>query len=611
MIQLESPTSSRLVLFAVAGILTLTTLTAAATQSDARAASRELAPALGPEGAAVAFTAEDSRGRPRVHVATPVSAAAIAVGPRLSGLDGAPKLTRTPDGQLLVMASRRSRRGSSLWSRRHDGHRWQPARVLPTEARESHHPALASGGGETWAVWVSGHGDRSRETLRAARWLGDSWSAPEIVPGAPGEPMAPALAVDDAGLPAVVWAASDGDHGQIWVVRRGERGWRSPRQITDEPVPEIMPDAAFDGRDLIVAWARLAAGEYRVWAARLDRHGGRSLQRISSRAGHAPRVLVSFGGPKIVWSGLAVSDPETTVVRTARLEESGWSRPEPVGQALNARVATAGKERWRIAWHGTSGVTVVELSEFDNRLRARPLRGDLEGSLRGARAPLDLQLPGTWLAFGDSITAGLVRFDGVISFVEGYPTHLGRMLSELLGTSVIVEERAIPGEMTTEGLPRLQRIMATAPRQTVLLNEGANDLANLVDEQIVVDTLLSMVGTVRSHDSFPVLSTILPRRELDFGGGTNLRIDETNDLLRASSRRIGILVDFDPAFDGNGGAYSDHIHPDAEGYELMAEVWLGGLLPVLNALLEEQDISAALDAQALLEEEQARRSRRQ
>lgn len=157
-------------------------------------------------------------------------------------------------------------------------------------------------------------------------------------------------------------------------------------------------------------------------------------------------------------------------------------------------------------------------------------------------------------------------------------------------------------EAVAEGYNRLRATMISEPRKIVLINEGDDDISTLQEPSTIFQTPLAMTAVVRERNSLPVLSTLTPRTEAGFGGGINRRIDETNEMIRERARAAAVLAELYPAFKGNDRLYSDRLHPNANGHKVMAEVWFRSLLPVLNNLLETQDLERALDdaaAQAL------------
>ena len=216
---------------------------------------------------ALVWRTVDAEGRGRVLTAVPLGAAAQQLGPVAFGTDGDPAAAAAADGSTWVIASRRNQEGSRLWAQRLVSGRWQRAEAGPSAGLENEHPAVASGGDQIWVVWMAeGSGPEARRALYASRRLSEGWSRPEQVPGPSGEPMVPAIAVDDRGMPLVTWAASAGGHAEIWISWRGRGGWSPPLALTDDDTPDVAPSVAVKGDRWLVAWSSFRRHAYWIEA---------------------------------------------------------------------------------------------------------------------------------------------------------------------------------------------------------------------------------------------------------------------------------------------------------------------------------------------------------
>ncbi len=239
-----------------------------------------------------------------VYAAVPPEMPAQRLGPAASGDDGQPAGAARADGSTWVIASRSGPSRSRLWAQQFDGARWLATERGPSAGQYNRHPALASGGEAMWAVWIASEdvGSSGRAGLYASRRAGDGWTAPERLPQPSGEPMAPAIAVDDGGLPAVAWAADDGGHAEIWVSWRGPAGWSNPRALTDDETPDVSPSIAVSGDRWVIAWSSFRQHSYWTEAAvGHPRRGWETPRRISRRAGSSPVALASEGQLSLVW----------------------------------------------------------------------------------------------------------------------------------------------------------------------------------------------------------------------------------------------------------------------------------------------------------------------
>ena len=215
------------------------------------------------------------------------------------------------------------------------------------------------------------------------------------------------------------------------------------------------------------------------------------------------------------------------------------------------------------------------------------------------------------LAFGDSLTAGVVslaiRAIGQLEPQNSYPTRLEDGLGQAYRVQTItVANEGLPGERATNAASRLQSALVMHNPEVVLLMEGTNDLGHPV---ATVETALAgmqtMLGLVAGAGAAAVVGTIPPIRPLPNLVDTAAEVAPYNDGLRALAAARGVrLVDLYEVInngncptrplDGLGATRDfhrgllvdirgihqsitcigdDHIHPTAEGYQLMADAF--------------------------------------
>lgn len=156
------------------------------------------------------------------------------------------------------------------------------------------------------------------------------------------------------------------------------------------------------------------------------------------------------------------------------------------------------------------------------------------------------------LAFGDSLTHGTGA-----NPEDAYPARLAR----LSGHPVV--NAGVPGETTTEGVQRLPAVLDEHRPRLVVLCLGGNDMLRRLPASNTENNLRLMLQTLRSS-GIPVVLVGVPEPKL-FGGAPDfyarlakefqLPYDDTtlNDVLK------------------NPALKSDPIHPNAAGYEIMAQ----------------------------------------
>jgi acyl-CoA thioesterase-1 len=178
------------------------------------------------------------------------------------------------------------------------------------------------------------------------------------------------------------------------------------------------------------------------------------------------------------------------------------------------------------------------------------------------------------LAFGDSITAGAgAEISG------GYPDILQGLLAAK-GLPLEVTNAGVGGETAFTGADRLPAILdaSTIVPGIVLVLEGINGLGDDPDSiESTLDALLDMVATVRARGGLPVLGTLTPVRSPDTRGSAVIAL---NARIRQVAAQLGIrLADHHAAFGGDPGLLNaDGLHPNDEGYQVMAETWRAAIL---------------------------------
>lgn len=170
----------------------------------------------------------------------------------------------------------------------------------------------------------------------------------------------------------------------------------------------------------------------------------------------------------------------------------------------------------------------------------------------------------TILAFGDSLTAGTGAGDS-----ESYP----EVLALLTGRKVT--NAGIPGEVSASGAERLPELLKLERPALLILCHGGNDLLGRQDHQLIADNLRSMIRTSGEH-GVPVLLVAIPSP--DFSLKPPALYEELSKEFRIPVERKVL-----PHILGKSSLKSDHIHPNAAGYRLLAEA-LANLLKKSGAL---------------------------
>ncbi len=193
-----------------------------------------------------------------------------------------------------------------------------------------------------------------------------------------------------------------------------------------------------------------------------------------------------------------------------------------------------------------------------------------------------------FLAFGDSLTAG-VTSEPVATILEpskSYPFKLQQMLANNYPTQTItIANAGLPGEKATEGVSRIGGQLDGVRPDVVLIMEGTNDVGT--PKYTVSGTggaLEGMVAEAQARGVDAIIATLPPIRPVGA-----IKVQASQDIIGLNgfiqsigfSRGIPQLDLFSVVSQGSCVPFAtsfpcigvDHIHPTAQGYELMAQAF--------------------------------------
>lgn len=157
------------------------------------------------------------------------------------------------------------------------------------------------------------------------------------------------------------------------------------------------------------------------------------------------------------------------------------------------------------------------------------------------------------LAFGNSLSYGT----GVNSKTQSYPA----ILSKLTGNTVI--NKGIPGETSQLGLQRLADVLQETQPDLVILCHGGNDLIRKLNRQQLKNNLEQMIIQIQNSGAELILIGV-PNFSI------TLQIPDLYSQL-ATQYNIPIELKILPKIERDPNLKSDQIHPNAQGYKLIAE----------------------------------------
>ena len=156
------------------------------------------------------------------------------------------------------------------------------------------------------------------------------------------------------------------------------------------------------------------------------------------------------------------------------------------------------------------------------------------------------------LAYGDSLTFGT----GANSDTESYPAVLAQL------TQRRVVNAGIPGEVSSEGLERLTSMLEQHQPDLVVLCHGGNYLILRLDKRQLQNNLNQMIELIKQHNAQVVMIAV-PTLGL---GLTVPDLYPQVELQHQLQIEMDVLVDVE----SQPALKSDPIHPNAEGYRIMA-----------------------------------------
>jgi lysophospholipase L1-like esterase len=179
------------------------------------------------------------------------------------------------------------------------------------------------------------------------------------------------------------------------------------------------------------------------------------------------------------------------------------------------------------------------------------------------------------MAFGDSITSGEGSSDGA-----GYRNRLLGKLERQFGEAFVVDQ-GVPGTQTDSGTQRITASLGSVRPAYTLILYGTNDWNEASCRAQfpchLVDDLRLMVRRCKNANSLPVLATIIPANPDRNIPERNQWVANMNDLIRPMAEQEGaLLADLEERFLAAGNLpdlFSDHVHPNDQGYEVMAAGW--------------------------------------
>jgi len=156
------------------------------------------------------------------------------------------------------------------------------------------------------------------------------------------------------------------------------------------------------------------------------------------------------------------------------------------------------------------------------------------------------------LAFGDSLTYGTGA-----EASSSYPAALERKIGRKVASA------GVPGEVSARGLARLPGVLDQIRPQLLILCHGGNDLLRSLDEAALAGNLRAMVRVARDR-GVPVMLVAVPKPGL---------FPSAHPVYTSVAKELGLPIEEKALAEilTDNELKSDPIHPNARGYERLAE----------------------------------------
>lgn len=158
----------------------------------------------------------------------------------------------------------------------------------------------------------------------------------------------------------------------------------------------------------------------------------------------------------------------------------------------------------------------------------------------------------TILAFGDSLTYGTGT-----SRNKAYPAVLERLINRK------VINAGVPGEISKNGLSRLPGLLEKHHPRLIIICHGGNDILRKLDLSKTRNNIQQMINLARQNNSEVMLIGV-PEFGLFLNTVPIYQALADENHVPIANNILGDII-------GNNSLKSDHIHPNTQGYQLLAE----------------------------------------
>ena len=163
------------------------------------------------------------------------------------------------------------------------------------------------------------------------------------------------------------------------------------------------------------------------------------------------------------------------------------------------------------------------------------------------------------LAFGDSLTYGTN-----VDEEQSYPSVL-----EQLSFHPVINS-GVAGEVSADGLKRLPAVLDEEKPQLLILIHGGNDILRRIPHEQTVANLTAMIAEAKKRNIKVVMLGVPALQLFSAVGLSSLESDPLYQQV-AEAENVPIDLTSLPAIISSRELKSDDVHPNAQGYQRLAD----------------------------------------
>ncbi|MFQ6082976.1 MAG: GDSL-type esterase/lipase family protein [Candidatus Aminicenantia bacterium] len=429
-----------------------------------------------------------------------------------------------------------------------------------------------------WVIWINYTNTQYKvfvqEVISQKTWLINSSYLSSA--------FTPKIIIDSNNLVWAFWSGKDEGEEEIFYRTFDQDNWSPLTKINREnKFPHLYPEIVIDQHGFLwLVWSGYDGQDYEIYCSFWDGKNWSEEIKITNNSQKNdifPSISIISGNvPIITW---AQSGKEGSQIYIKFLENNVWSKEIKISSTgrLNTfpKMVTEG-EKIGIVWQSQNEIKAKLL--YFNQLKEKNY------SWQNHPNPQIIYNPSLnenkYIGFGNSITYGYLNRKPAPE--KGYLPRLETILNQNFGETEVVNE-GWPGEITINGLSRIESVIRDNLARYLLLMEGTNDVIfNRISMDSTAFNLKEMVKRCLEFGVFPAIATIIPRSDWRwYFKFYRDRIFYLNQKIYqiAGDFFIPLVDQFDsfynyPEEDGGWKSLlSDGVHPSEKGYQLMADEW--------------------------------------